>query len=116
DVRRVAPAALVLRSVHDAAELGRAAGEAADALIVSRGCALSARIPSIVIGAMTPARAPEALAAGAFGVAAIRALRDAPDPGVAAQAFLAVLPRTETVAVLINGTARRARQGLSLAG
>jgi thiamine monophosphate synthase len=43
---------------------------------------------------MTPDRAALAREAGADGVAAIRALWDADDPGAAARAFLAALRRS----------------------
>ena len=138
DARRVAPRALVGRSVHDDAEARGAIGEGADFLIASTGWesashadgrretedgseqpgrlpSFVSRLPSIAIGGITPERTPELLAAGAWGVAAIRALWDAPDPAAAAAAFVAQLPRDDTVAVVINGEARRARTGISLA-
>jgi thiamine-phosphate pyrophosphorylase len=46
-------------------------------------------IPVIAIGGMTPDRAAEVRAAGAYGVAAIRALWSAPDPAAATLALLA---------------------------
>ncbi len=46
-------------------------------------------VPVIAIGGVTPARAAEVHAAGAWGVAAIRAVWDAPDSLAAAQALLA---------------------------
>jgi thiamine-phosphate pyrophosphorylase len=42
----------------------------------------------IAIGGVTPPRAAEARAAGAYGVAAIRAVWDADDPAAAARALL----------------------------
>ena len=42
----------------------------------------------MAIGGMTPPRAVQAQRAGAWGVAAISALWDAPDPAGAAAAFL----------------------------
>jgi thiamine-phosphate diphosphorylase len=41
-------------------------------------------VPVIAVGGITAARAPEVRDAGAYGVAAIRALWDAPDPAAAA--------------------------------
>lgn len=66
--RRLGPEWWIGRSVHDLAE-ARAA---------------------LAIGGVTPARAPELRAAGAYGVAAIRALWDASDPGRAARELLEV--------------------------
>ncbi|HEX6433287.1 MAG TPA: thiamine phosphate synthase, partial [Gemmatimonadales bacterium] len=45
-------------------------------------------VPVIAIGGITPERAAEAKTAGAYGVAAIRALWHAPDPAAAALALL----------------------------
>jgi len=45
-------------------------------------------IPVIAIGGITPDRAAEVRAAGAYGVAAIRGLWHAPDPAAAALAML----------------------------
>ena len=44
-------------------------------------------LPTIVIGGVTPDRVAELRAAGAYGVAAIRALWDATDPAAAARGF-----------------------------
>lgn len=134
DARRVAPAALIGCSVHDAGEARRASADGADFLIagnvyvtashpdadsagldVVRVAAATGQ-PVIAIGGITPERTGDVLAAGAFGVAAIRALWDAADPAAAARAFLRVLPADETIAVVINGEARRARRGITLAG
>jgi thiamine-phosphate pyrophosphorylase len=46
-------------------------------------------LPLIALGGMTPERAREAFAAGALGVAAIRAWLEAPDPAATVRAFLA---------------------------
>ena len=48
----------------------------------------SSRPPVIAIGGITPDRAGQARAAGATGVAAVRALWDAPDPALAMRALL----------------------------
>jgi len=134
DARRVAPAALVGRSVHDMAEARQAAADGADFLLAgnvyvtashpgaeSAGLdvvrmAAATGTSVIAIGGITPERTAEVLAAGAFGVAAIRALWDAADPAAAARAFLRALPPDESVGVVINGEARRARRGITLAG
>jgi thiamine-phosphate pyrophosphorylase len=133
DVRRVAPGAAVARAVHDAAEIRAAAADGADVLVAGhvhatpthpdippRGLDLVREAATtgravIAIGGMTPERTAEAVAAGAWGVAAIRALWDAPDPGEAAAAFLAALPAADEIGVVINGEPRRARRGISLA-
>jgi thiamine-phosphate pyrophosphorylase len=96
----------VMRSVHSEAEAAAAARDGADALIVgsiwpsathtgraAAGTALLERVvslgvPTYAIGGVTPARAVEAKAAGAWGVAAISAAWDAPQPY---QAVLALL-------------------------
>jgi len=44
-------------------------------------------LPVVAIGGVTPGRVPELLKAGAHGVAVLRAVWDAPDPGSAAGAF-----------------------------
>jgi thiamine-phosphate diphosphorylase len=103
------------RSVHAPEEAARAAGEGADHVIVGAvfatashpggkpgGAALIAgaraameaagrSVPILAIGGMTPETAPRALAAGAWGVAAISALWDAFDPAAAVRDFLAAL-------------------------
>jgi len=109
------------RSVHAPDEAARAAAEGADHLIVGSvfatashpdaspgGPALIAearaaieaelgRAPSgravaiLAIGGMTPATAPRALAAGAWGVAALSALWDAPDPAASVRDFRVAL-------------------------
>ena len=62
--------------------------------LAGAGTALLAEIasldrPVIAIGGITPERVPELKAAGAYGVAAIRALWQAPDPAAATLAMLA---------------------------
>lgn len=134
DVRKAAPHALIGRSVHDGAEIRAALAEGADFLIAGSvfatpshperspaGIGLvreaaAGKPPVIAIGGITPERAGELIAAGAWGVAAIRALWDANDPAAAARAFLAVLPRSDTFAVVVNGEERRAQRGITLAG
>ena len=133
DVKQVAPSALVARSVHDTAEARQAAAEGADFLMAgnvyvtaSHPAADSAGLdvvrmaaatgkPVIAIGGITFGRTGEVLGAGAWGVAAIRALWDTADPAAAARAFLAALPGGESITVVINGEARRARRGITLA-
>lgn len=102
DARRVFPGGWIGRSVHSRAEAEAAAAEGADFLLLGSVyptpshperppvglellracCALG--LPVIAIGGITPERAPEVKAAGAWGVAAIRALWYAPDPARAA--------------------------------
>jgi thiamine-phosphate pyrophosphorylase len=47
--------------------------------------------PVVAIGGVTVARVPELLSAGAYGVAVVAAVNDAPDPAGACLAFLAAL-------------------------
>lgn len=54
--------------------------------------AASLGLPLVALGGVTPARVPEVLAAGASGVAAIRAWLAAPDPAAAIRALGALLP------------------------
>jgi thiamine-phosphate pyrophosphorylase len=132
DARHVAPGAAIGRSVHDAAEARAAAQEQADFLVAGAVYATASHpdqapagltvvrdaaatgLPVIAIGGITPPRTAEVLAAGAHGVAAIRALWDAPDPAAAVRAFLALLPVEASVRVVINGESRRARRGITL--
>lgn len=48
-------------------------------------------VPVLAIGAVTAARVPELLAAGAHGVAVVAAVSHAPDPALAVRALLAAL-------------------------
>jgi thiamine-phosphate pyrophosphorylase len=48
-------------------------------------------VPVIAIGGVTPGRVPELRRAGAYGIAVVGAVCDAPDPGVAVAAFLGAL-------------------------
>ena len=52
------------------------------------GAIVDAPLPVLAIGGVIPDRMPDVLGAGAHGVAAIRAIWDAPDPGAAVRAFL----------------------------
>ena len=134
DVRRAAPGLVVGRSVHGAVEARAAADEGADfliagavyetpthqgerasGLVVVRTAAATGR-PVIAIGGVTPERTPEVIAAGASGVAAIRALWDAHDPAAAARAFLAALPARGTLTLSVNGEPRETPAGTTLAG
>jgi thiamine-phosphate pyrophosphorylase len=94
------------KSVHDLAEAATARAEGADYLVVgpvyptathpdraplglgALGQIARLGLPVIAIGGVTPARAREVKVAGAHGVAAIRALWDAGDPGAAARQML----------------------------
>lgn len=107
DARRVAPAARIGRSVHSLDEAREAMADGADYLVAGTiyatpshpgqpGSGLESLVPLvavgrpvIAIGGVTPARAPAVHAAGAWGVAVIRAVWDAPDPVAAAEALLA---------------------------
>ena len=109
DARRVMPRGWIGRSVHSAEEAAAARGEGADFLIVGpiyptpthpgspgsgpgliRACA-AVGLPVIAIGGVTAERIPELVAAGAYGVAAIRALWDGQDPARAATEILELL-------------------------
>jgi thiamine biosynthesis protein ThiS len=134
EVRRVAPGVPVARSVHDAESARTAEAEDADFLVAGAvfttathpgaqagGSALIAAAAAggrqvIAIGGLTPANAASAVEAGAWGVAAIRALWDAPDPAEAARAFAGALPATRTVALVVNGESRAVPEGTTLAG
>jgi thiamine-phosphate pyrophosphorylase len=107
DARRVAPHALAGRSVHVPDEARAAVRDGADYLLVGNidhtpshpdrpglglaalGEFLQVGRPVIAIGGITPDRAVAVHAVGAWGVAAIRAVWDAPDPVAAAEAMLA---------------------------
>lgn len=106
DARRLLPDGWLGRSVHSLAEAETARGEGADFLLVGnvyetashpgraaaglelvRSCS-ALGLPVIAIGGLTPERARAARDAGAWGVAAIRALWLVPDPARAAVEFL----------------------------
>ncbi|RMH37268.1 MAG: thiamine phosphate synthase [Deltaproteobacteria bacterium] len=102
DVRRVAPALAVAVSVHSAAAAAAARAASADAVVYGpvwptrgkpAGCGLD-RFPAgaIAIGGVDgPARARQARRAGAAGIACIRAVMAAADPGAAARALYEAL-------------------------
>jgi len=107
DARRVLPHGWIGRSVHGLEEARRAIEEGADFLVLgsiyetpshsgrpAAGIGLLREVarlgrPVIAIGGITPERVPELKAAGAYGVAAIRALWQADDPAAAALSMLA---------------------------
>lgn len=106
DARRVFPTGWIGRSVHSVAEAKLAADEGADLLVLGNiyetlthpdrpgiGLAplresVALGIPVIAIGGVTPDRAAALRDAGAWGVAALRALWGSPDPYAAAVALL----------------------------
>jgi len=106
DARRVLLHGWIGRSVHSADEARAAVKEGADFLVVGSiyetpshpGVAAGTGLlreaaglgrPVIAIGGITPERVPELKAAGAYGVAAIRALWQADDPAAATLSMLA---------------------------
>jgi thiamine-phosphate pyrophosphorylase len=106
DARRVLLHGWIGRSVHSADEARTAVKEGADFLVVGSiyetpshpGVAAGIGLlheaaglgrPVIAIGGITPERVPELKAAGAYGVAAIRALWQADDPAAATLSMLA---------------------------
>jgi thiamine-phosphate diphosphorylase len=106
DARRVLPHGWIGRSVHSAEEATAAVREGADFLVVGNVYQTSSHpdrpaggldllcetvakgVPVIAIGGITPARAAEVRAAGAYGVAAIGALWHVADPAAATLALL----------------------------
>jgi thiamine-phosphate diphosphorylase len=109
--RRLDAAWWIGKSVHDLAEAEAARAEGADYLLVGPVYATATHpdrpplgldalrqivqlgLPVIAIGGLGPGRAHEVRAAGAYGVAAIRALWDAADPAAAVRQLLKELPR-----------------------
>ncbi len=108
DARRVLPGGWIGRSVHSVDEAGAAVDDGADFLVIGTiyptpshpdrqaggpglvsGAARFGR-PVIAIGGVTPDRVLELKAAGAYGIAAIRALWQASDPAAATLAMLSV--------------------------
>lgn len=106
DARRLEPRWWIGKSVHDLEEAAAARAGGADYLLVGPlyrtathpdreplglarlGPIVSLGLPVIAIGGVTPPRVGELRQAGAYGVAAIRALWDAPDPAAAARQML----------------------------
>lgn len=105
DARRLGPSWLVGRSVHSASDARTAYAAGADYLVAGPVFATASHpgaqplgleglravvavdLPVIAIGGVTVERVGELRDAGAWGVAAIRALWDADDPGAAARAM-----------------------------
>lgn len=105
DARRLHPAWLIGRSVHSVTEAAAAQSTGADYLLLGPVFATASHpgapplgldvvrevarlsLPVVAIGGITPERVGAVRAAGAWGVAAIRALWDAPDPAAAAGAM-----------------------------
>ena len=103
DARRLQPAWWIGRSVHDLAEARAAQAEGADYLLVGPVFATPTHLgraaigletlravvqlglPAVAIGGVTPDRVLEVRRAGAWGVAAIRALWEAGDPAETAR-------------------------------
>ena len=102
-VRRLLPEASIGYSAHSAAESARAEAEGANFVFAGsiyptashpgapaagvaflRKCAAACRIPVLAIGGVTAERVAEVREAGAYGVAVISAVWDAPDPVQAA--------------------------------
>jgi len=52
--------------------------------------------PLVAIGGIDPARVPDVLAAGAYGVAVVRGVWDARDPATAVRRYLEAIEATET--------------------
>ncbi len=104
------PGVLIGRSVHSLAEVECAVDEGADYLMLGPvfetashpgsapvGLDLIARaqpVPVIAVGGVTAERVPQCLDAGAYGVAVIRAVWDAPDAGRAARTILLSLKQS----------------------
>jgi thiamine-phosphate pyrophosphorylase len=104
--RRLDPRWWIGKSVHDLAEAEAAKAEGAEYLVVGPVYATATHpdrrplglaplreiarlgLPMLAIGGVTPGRAREVKAAGAYGVAAIRALWDAAEPGAVARRML----------------------------
>lgn len=111
DARRLNPQWWIGQSVHSVGEARAARGAGADYLLVGSVYATATHpervplgpaavadiaalgLPVVAIGGVTPERIPELRAAGAYGVAAIRALWDAADPAEAARRMVEELER-----------------------
>jgi thiamine-phosphate diphosphorylase len=112
--RKLRPEWWIGRSVHSVAQARAAQAEGADYLLAGPvfetathpgatplGIAGLHEIvqlghPVIAIGGIDPARAHDLARIGVYGVAAIRALWDAPEPAAAARAFLEALEVKQT--------------------
>jgi len=109
-VRTLAPDLVIGRSVHDVAHAAEAVAEGADLLVVGtmfasrshpglipagpslvRKIAGHSTVPLIGIGGITAANAPQVIAAGASGVAAITTITQALDPRDAAARLVAAV-------------------------
>jgi len=106
DARRLNPAWWIGQSVHSLAEAEAARAGGADYFMVGPVYATASHpgrtplgldavkqivalgLPVVAIGGVTPERAADVRRAGAYGVAAIRALWDAPNPAEAARQML----------------------------
>jgi len=106
DARRLDPQWWIGKSVHDLDEAAAARAAGADYLLVGPlyrtathpereplglerlGLIVGLGLPVIAIGGVTPPQVGEVRRAGAYGVAAIRGLWDAPDPAAAARQML----------------------------
>jgi thiamine-phosphate diphosphorylase len=107
DARRFLASGWIGRSVHRLEEAEAAVEEGADFIVVGSmyptsthpgmppaglkllSDAATLGLPVVAIGGVTPDRVEELRSAGAYGVAAIRALWDASDPAAATLAMLA---------------------------
>jgi thiamine-phosphate pyrophosphorylase len=93
--RVLGPDAILGTTAHDAFTAQAAVAAGASYLSVGsaalRTVAGAVTVPVIAIGAVTPERIPDLLAAGAYGVAVSSAISDSPDPAAAATALLAAL-------------------------
>ncbi|MFM8979855.1 MAG: thiamine phosphate synthase [Planctomycetia bacterium] len=78
----------VLSPVFGVPEKGAPLGPAALAQLVA-----GAGLPVVALGGIEPGNVAEVAASGAVGVAVVRALRDAPQPGVVARGLLAAMTR-----------------------
>jgi thiamine-phosphate pyrophosphorylase len=106
DARHLDPEWWIGQSVHDFAEAEAARAEGADYLLVgpvfptpthperpphgtaALGAIVRLGLPVVAIGGITPERVREVKAAGAYGVAAIRALWDSGEPTATARQML----------------------------
>jgi thiamine-phosphate diphosphorylase len=106
DARHLHPEWWIGKSVHDVAEAEAARAEGADYLLVgpvfptpthpgrpphgtaALGAIVRLGLPVVAIGGITPERVRQVKAAGAYGVAAIRALWDTVEPATAARWML----------------------------